>query len=110
MMAAGNFDQKLIFEQEIRTDDGFGGSSILWTAFATVWASVKPVQAREDERQGAQRASCMYMIEAYRSGLDGLSSAMRINWRGAILNIREIRRPSERAPTMIIMAETGVAT
>lgn len=109
-MPAGAFDQKLIFEVEVRAVDGFGGAGITWNAFATVWASVKPVQAREDERQGAQRASCMYMIETWRSGLDGLTAAMRINWRGAILNIREIRRPSERALSMVIMAETGVVT
>jgi head-tail adaptor len=110
MASAGAFDQKLIFEVELRTDDGFGGAAIAWNPHATVWASVKPVQAREDERQGAQRASCMYMIETWRAGLDGLTAAMRINWRGAILNIREIRRPPERALTMIIMAETGVVT
>jgi SPP1 family predicted phage head-tail adaptor len=110
MASAGDFNQKLIFEIEVRTDDGFGGASISWNIHATVWASVKPVQAREDERQGAQRASCMYMIETWASGLEAITSAMRINWRGTILNIREIRKPDERKMTIVIMAETGVVT
>ena len=108
-MPAGAFDQKLVIEQPAIAADGYGGGVVSWSTFATVWASVKPQSGREDQRQGAERGSCLYQIEAYAKGLESLTAAMRVNWRGTILNIREIRRRSERAPTMIFTAETGVA-
>jgi len=115
-MPIGQLDQLLTFEAPTVCEDGYGGGEVDWTHQARAWASVKPVQAREDERQGAQRAAVVYMIECWQDGLTAVTEASRISWRirpndpePAYLNIREIRRPPTRSMMMVIIAETGVS-
>ncbi len=108
MTSIGNLDQLLIFEAGSVAEDGFGGGALTWGEAARAWASVKPVSAREGERQGALRASTIYVIEVWSDGLDAVTEACRINWNGVYLNIRELRRPPHRTMMMTIMAETGV--
>jgi head-tail adaptor len=108
-MRAGVRDQKITIEAPVCTPDGFGGFAVTWAVHAAAWVAMRPVQAREDERQGAQRASCMYLISGLRAELATMTSDMRVNWRGTYLNIREIRLPPESSLTMEFTAETGVA-
>lgn len=108
MPSIGRLDQLLIFEVETTIEDGFGGGAISWGETARAWASVKPVSAREGDRQGALRASTIYMIELWSEGIDTVTEACRINWDGVYLNIRELRRPPHRTMMMAILAESGV--
>lgn len=113
MPGAGGLNQIIVIEAPTVAGDGYGGGELSWAAHTRAWASVKPVSAREGERQGAERASSMYMIEVYQDGLAGITEAMRIRWlvtawNDMVLNIREIRRPAKASLTMTIMAETGV--
>jgi head-tail adaptor len=113
MPVIGQLDQLITFEVATIVPDGYGGGETQWTAQAQAWASVKPVSAREGERQGAERASTIYMIELYGGGLELVTEASRIRWMATAwndltLNIREIRRPPYRTMMMTIIAETGV--
>jgi SPP1 family predicted phage head-tail adaptor len=108
MPVIGQLDQLITFEAASGGDDGYGGKATAWTPQAQAWASVKPVSAREGERQGAERASTIYMFEVWQDGLSAVTEASRIRWETAILNIREIRRPPVRTMMMTIIAETGV--
>lgn len=112
-MGAGQLDQLIRFEAPTVTGDDYGGGPVSWAEHARGWARVQPVSAREGERQGADRASTMYLIEVYKGGLEGLTTEMRIRWMATAwndvtLNIREIRRPPYRNMLMTIMAESGV--
>lgn len=104
----GKLDQLLTFEAPQIVGDGFGGGAHGWGYQARAWASVTPVSARESERQGAQRAATIYMIECWQDGLSAVTEASRIVWGQVKLNIREIRRPPTRTMMMVIIAETGV--
>lgn len=113
MAGAGDLNQLLTFEALTIVADEYGGGDSQWNTQVLAWASVKPVQAREGERQGAERAGCMYMIEVWQDGLEVVTEASRIRWmpnayNDLTLNIREIRRPPHRDLRMTIMAETGV--
>jgi SPP1 family predicted phage head-tail adaptor len=109
-IGAGDFDQLLVIEMPMDAPDGFGGAVVTWVTFTTLWARVSVKSAREDERQGAQRQNCLYEIESWRKNLAAVTSAMRVNWRGTYLNIREIRLPPETSMAMQITAESGATT
>lgn len=114
MPGAGKLDQLIRFEAPTVVGDGYGGGPVTWAESARAWASIKAVSAREGERQGAERASAMHMIEVYQDGLEAITAEMRIRWlatayNDVVMNIREIRRPPLRTMMMTIMAESGVA-
>ena len=106
---AGARNQLIAIEAPTNTPDGYGGFTVTWATHATAWVNIRPVQAREDERQGAQRASCVYLIWGLRAELAAITGEMRVNWGGTYLNIREIRLPPEVSLTMEFTAESGVA-
>lgn len=113
MADIGKMDQLITFETEALTADEYGGGASAWGTQAMAWASMKPVSAREGERQGAERASTIYMMEMWGDGLEAVTEASRIRWmpnayNDLTLNIREIRRPARRDMRMTIIAETGV--
>lgn len=110
MTSIGARDQLITIEAPTHTSDGYGGvASTSWGTHAQAWVALKPVQAREDERQGALRSSCMYLIEGLRDELATITGEMRVSWNGTLLNIREIRLPTERQILMQFTAESGVA-
>lgn len=105
----GELDQFITFEEEQGGDDGYGGAGAQnWTTHAQVWARVRPVRGTEGDREGAVRATSTYMVEVWQDGLENLTEAMRIVWGSVTMNIREIRRPTERKLMMRIIAESGV--
>lgn len=109
-MDAGLRDELITIETPTHTADGFGGvAATAWSTHAQAWVHIKPVQAREDERQGALRASCMYLVTGLRDELAGITGEMRVSWNGLLLNIREIRLPGPREMMMQFTAESGVA-
>jgi head-tail adaptor len=108
MAAIGELDQFIAFEAESVCEDGFGGGHADWGTHARAWAKIVAVRGSESEREGALRATSTYMIEMWQDGLEGVTEAMRINWDGLFMNIREIRRPPHRAMMMTIIAESGV--
>jgi head-tail adaptor len=109
-MNNGDRDQLITIETPAHTGDGFGGiATTVWSTHAQSWCNVRAVQAREDERQGALRASCMYLITGLREELKAITGEMRVSWDGQVLNIREIRLPPEREQLMVFTAESGVA-
>ncbi len=105
---AGGRDQLITIETPATAADGYGGGSVTWSTHVTAWVSIRPVQAREGERQGAERESCLYVIDGLRDELKAVTGAMRINWRGSYLNIREVRLPPETQLMMRLVAESGV--
>lgn len=103
-----NRDQLVTIETPSMSADGYGGGAVSWSTHATTWVSIRPVRAGENERQGAERSSCMYVVDGLRDELKAVTGDMRINWRSTYLNIREVRLPPETSLMMRIMAETGV--
>ncbi len=110
-------DQLIDIQTPTHVSDGLGGiASTSWATHQQAWVNIRPVQAREEERFGALRASCIYLIAGLYDELKDITGEMRVSWDNepgsdlTILNIREIRKPASRELFMEFTAESGVET
>ena len=114
MSTIGDFNQRVTVQQNSGSGDGYGGTQITWSNIPRspiMFANVKPVRQSESERQGAERASRMYLFTVFRR--EDITESMRLVWQESatsqqICNIREVRRGPTRDLTMTIVAEAGV--
>lgn len=107
MSGVGRLRERITIEAPTRTGDGTGGAALTWAALATVWAEVTTKSGAEVAAGERMEARARLTIRLrYR---DDVTSAMRIVWRGAQLNIRAVRDPDGARRWLIIEAEGGGA-
>lgn len=105
----GKLRDRITIERRIREPDGYGGFTESWTTFATVWAQVKPVSARE--RMFAQKleGNITHMIRIRH--LDGVTADMRIGLKGRVLKIAaEPINVDERGRWLDLTCEEGTGS
>jgi len=85
---AGDMWTRITIEQATTTRNAVGESTLSWTTFATVWASVESLSARETERFAETLGFMTHKIRI--RYLNGLTSAMRIVYRNRVLEIGQI--------------------
>jgi SPP1 family predicted phage head-tail adaptor len=73
------------------------------TTFATVWASVQGVSAREYLQAGQQQVEISHKVKM--RYLTGLSAQMRLSWRGRTLEIISILEHENRSIHELICQE-----
>ncbi len=73
------------------------------TTFATVWASVQGVSAREYLQAGQQQVEISHRVKM--RYLTGLSAQMRLSWRGRTLEIISILEHENRSIHELICQE-----
>lgn len=73
------------------------------TTFATVWASVQGVSAREYLLAGQQQVEISHRIKM--RYLDGLTQQMRVMWRGRTLEIISVLEQENRSVHELICQE-----
>jgi SPP1 family predicted phage head-tail adaptor len=73
------------------------------TTFATVWASVQGVSAREYLQAGQQQVEISHKVKM--RYLTGLSAQMRLSWRGRTLQIISILEHENRSIHELICQE-----
>jgi SPP1 family predicted phage head-tail adaptor len=73
------------------------------TTFATVWASVQGVSAREYLQAGQQQVEISHKVRM--RYLTGLSAQMRLSWRGRTLEIISILEHENRSIHELICQE-----
>lgn len=98
--------QRVTFQSQTQTDDGYGGKTIAWVDFATVFAEVQPVYANwaEQEVAGRPEARAGYrVITRTRTDING---SMRILWKTHRLNIHSLHEAGE--VTSILTYEEGI--
>lgn len=85
-IAAGRLRHSIQIEQKVTTRDPDTGAPITaWETFATVWAEVAPLSAKEFiAAQATQSEVSARITIRYRTGLD---ATMRILFRGQVYNI-----------------------
>lgn len=105
----GELDQRITFQEEVKTSDGMGGNSIAWSdiSIGEVWAHVRPVGGREVTEFDRVNAEGRYLF-VIRNRQDILDS-YRIMWDGEPFNIRLRKQPKKRALYLEIEGERGVA-
>ncbi|MGB1215401.1 MAG: phage head closure protein [Pikeienuella sp.] len=104
-------DERITFQQEVRSDDGVGGRLVDWQTLSntpTVWAHVAPVTTREGMSNEEIVAVGTYKF-SIRNRSD-LNETMRLIWDGTVYNIEAVQRMGRRAMYMEIIAKRGVRT
>ena len=107
MSGAGDLRERVTIETATRTGDGAGGEVVSWTALATVWANVQSLSGTEVTE--AERAEARGQYNVTIRFRDDVTAAMRLQWRGEVLNIRNVRDGDGRRRRLIMRAEGGVA-
>lgn len=104
---AGELDQLITINREVRTSDGMGGDTVALTAVATdLFAHVRPRSGKEVGLHDRVEAAAMYLfVIRYRSDLQ---EDDQIVWNGKTYNIRAILTRGGRSMFLELDAERGV--
>lgn len=102
-IAIGEMRERVTLQSPVRTGDGTGGADIVWTSGATVWAKV-------EERGGTERLAGERL--AARAGItltiryrSGITTEMRVLWKGRVLNIKSLSDPEGRKRFLEVACE-----
>jgi SPP1 family predicted phage head-tail adaptor len=89
MLHAGKLRHRVVIEsREESQDEDTGALTVGWVEFATVWASVEPMSAREFIQSAAVQSDVnTRIVIRYLAGVD---ATMRVIHRGDIYNIRGV--------------------
>jgi len=88
MLPAGKMWTRVTIQQPSPTANEVGEPVLTWSTFATVWADVQPLSARETERYAEAIGFMSHKVRI--RYLNGLTSAMRIVYRNRVLEIGQI--------------------
>jgi SPP1 family predicted phage head-tail adaptor len=111
-MTAGQLRNRVAFQQELRADDGGGGSEVTWPTAFTVWGGFRPERGQERLEAGRlQSAVAGVLTVRATSQTDQIKAE---DWRCTIdgdpYNIRSIVDRDMRGKFYEMTVERGVAT
>ena len=110
MARPGNLDQRITFQAVARVSDGAGGSTEVWSNFASnasVWASVRALSGRESFAEDRTEATAKVLFTI--RNRNDVTEKDRIMFDGLAYNIRTVMRDGPRPLYLKIEAERGVA-
>ena len=101
MSGIGSLRHRVVIQQPVRSADGGGGASLVWSPVASVWAAVEPLSGQEKALYDGIEASLTHRVTLrYRAGL---SPEMRFVHAGRSFDIAAIRNVEERNITLICL-------
>ena len=100
---AGALRERVTVQQATETRNRLGESISEWATFTTVWADVQGVSAREYLLAGQQQIELSHRVKM--RYLTGLTSKMRLLWRGRTLEIISILEHENRSIHELICQE-----
>lgn len=107
---AGELDQRIELQKEIRTADGQGGFTKEWQTQDEVWALVRPLRGNERLHSDRTQAEGGYLVVIrYRTDVD---ESWRVKWlgRNKVMNITFARDAGTRSAYLPLECTRGVAT
>ena len=102
-MDAGTLRERVTVQQASESRNRLGESVLEWATFAEVWANVQGVSAREFLLAGQQQVELSHRVKM--RYLTGLTSKMRLSWRGRTLEIISILEHENRSIHELICQE-----
>lgn len=102
-MDVGKLRERVTFQTSSETRNSLGETVPVWATFAERWASVEGVSSREALQFGQQNLSVTHRIRL--RYLPGLSTQMRIQWRGRLLEIVSLLEHGNRSEHELICQE-----
>ena len=105
-MRAGPLRNRIIIEKTTESQSSSGEVDNTWSTFATVWASIEPLNVKEyfDSQQVNAEENTRFRIRY----LLGVTTKMRISWNSRIYDIRSIININEINKEMVLMAVEDV--
>lgn len=104
MIQAGQLNERIVVQQAAETRNALGEMVPVWSTFATVWAKVEGVTAREYLAAGQMEVTISHRVTL--RWLSGLTQKMRILWRGRTLEIISLLEHDRRSRHELICTET----
>ncbi len=104
----GKLRQRIIIQQKTDTPDGQGGCDSTWSTFATRWARVKPVSAKERSFAKKLEHNITHIVTIRH--LSGVLTNMRVLHDSRILQIHGVLNREERSIWIDLNCEEGVAS
>jgi SPP1 family predicted phage head-tail adaptor len=101
---AGTLRERVTVQQATENRNRLGEAISEWATFAEVWANVQGVSAREYLLAGQQQIEISHRLKM--RYLSGLTSKMRLSWRGRTLEIISILEHENRSIHELICQET----
>lgn len=99
-MRAGDLDRKIVIQTVTESRSGSGAVTDSWSAFATVWAKVRPLSGRE--YLAAAQINAEVDTEFTIRWLSGVTPKMRISYDGNIYDIEHIAEIGRREGLKIL--------
>lgn len=88
MWFAGDLKRRVVIEQPRESSNNLGETTLAWVTYATAWASVEGLTAREIVQSGRQQGIISYRVRMRR--VPGITQRMRLRWNGGVLNIQSV--------------------
>lgn len=104
-MDIGKLRERVTVQQASESRNALGETVLSWSTFATVWASVDGVSAREALTAGQNEVSITHKVQM--RFLAGMTQRMRLLWRGRILEIVSLLEHENRSRHELICQETA---
>jgi len=79
---------RLLLEAPVRTGDGGGGATVVWTVVAELWGALRPVAGAESIAAEAVTGSIRYEVVV--RWYDGIAPAMRFRLGTRLLQITAV--------------------
>lgn len=103
----GELDQRIIIKRSIKTSDGMGGNTVVWSDHLSLWSLAKPMGGNEKTDFDRVNGQAKYLF-VVRNGYD-IKDSDAIEWQGEFYNIRVRKQRKTRDMYLEIEAERGVS-
>jgi SPP1 family predicted phage head-tail adaptor len=87
---ASRLRERVTIEEQQTADDGFGGKAVSWTALATVFAQVEPIQQNVRERSLAEQLQPVAGYRVHIRARSDIDASMRLLWKMRVLQIHSL--------------------
>jgi SPP1 family predicted phage head-tail adaptor len=104
MIRPGELKERVVIQASTESRNALGETTLSWSEYASRWASVEGVSAREALMNGKQEVNVTHRVKM--RYVDGLTQNMRILWRGKTLDIVSLLEHFSRSEHEIICSET----
>jgi SPP1 family predicted phage head-tail adaptor len=95
--------ERVTIQQATERRNSLGEITLEWSAFAERWASVEGLSSREVLLLGQQKTDGTHRVQL--RYVTGLTSAMRVLWRGRVLEITTLLEHANRSEHELLCTE-----
>ncbi len=103
MIDPGRLRERVTIQQSTERRNPLGETTMAWATFVERWASVQGISAREFLLTGQQQTEITHRVRL--RYVDGLTSQMRILWRGRVLEIASALEHNNRSEHELLCTE-----